>query len=149
MKTTILATFTVLALISTAQARPHRQPAGPTVNPADAEKVLAPLRQAATECFADTVLSNPKATAEARAGHWYEAVGITGFLCRPEVAAMIQAHDRLYGPKTGERYFKGAYAKHLDQQLAERLQPMFTRKAVASAEPPVEKTSGDETAAGN
>jgi hypothetical protein len=114
------------------------------VNAAEAEKVLAPLRQAATECFADTVLSNPKATAEARAGHWYEAVGITGFLCRPEVAAMIQAHDRLYGPKAGERYFKGAYVKHLDQQLAERLQPMLARKAVASAEPPAEKAAVED-----
>ena len=46
-----------------------------------------------------------------------------------------QAHDRLYGAKTGERYFKGAYVKHLDQQLAEHLQPMLAHKAVASAEP--------------
>ncbi|MCJ2019725.1 hypothetical protein MKK84_20165 [Methylobacterium sp. E-065] len=148
MKTSILASLTLLALVSTAQARPHRHPAAPTVNQAEAEKTLAPLRQAATVCFADTVLSNPKATAEARAGRWYEAVGITGFLCRPEVAAMIQAHDRLYGAKTGERYFKSAYVKHLDQQLAERLQPMLLHKAVASAEPPVDKTAED-SAAGN
>ncbi|MGH1574410.1 hypothetical protein ACRAWG_31900 [Methylobacterium sp. P31] len=149
MKTSILATLSVLALVSTAQARPHRHTAAPAVSAVDAEKVLAPLRQAATECFADTVLSNPKATAEARAGHWYEAVGITGFLCRPEVAAMIQAHDRLYGPKTGERYFKGAYAKHLDQQLAARLEPMLTRKAVASAEPPAEKAAAEDAAPEN
>ncbi|MCJ2133980.1 hypothetical protein MKK69_07825 [Methylobacterium sp. J-026] len=148
MKTSILASLSVLVLVSTAQARPHRHPTGPTVNPVEAETVLEPLRQAATACFADTVLSNPKATAEARAGRWYEAVGITGFLCRPEVAAMIQAHDRLYGPKTGERYFKGAYAKHLDQQLAERLQPMLAHKAVASAEPPADK-GAEDTASGN
>ncbi|MCJ2090482.1 hypothetical protein MKK88_31550 [Methylobacterium sp. E-005] len=148
MKTSILAFFSVLALVSTAQARSHRHPPVQTVNQAEAEKVLAPLRQAATACFADTVLSNPKATAEARAGRWYEAVGITGFLCRPEVAAMIQAHDQIYGAKTGERYFKTAYAKHLDQQLAERLQPVLARKTVASAEPPPEKTSED-SAAGN
>ena len=148
MKTLLLATLAVLVLVPAAQARPHRPPAAPAVNAEAAEKVLAPLRQAATECFADTVLSNPKATAEARAGHWYEAVGITGFLCRPEVAAMIQAHDRIYGPKTGERYFKGAYVKHLDQQLAQRLEPMLARKAVASAEPPVDK-SAEDGAAGN
>ncbi len=125
MKTSILATFAVLALVSGAEARPHRLPAASKVNTAEAEKVLAPLRQAATECFADTVLSNPKATAE------------------------TQANDRLYGAKTGERYFKGAYVKHLDQQLAERLQPMFARKAVASAEPPVEKASAEDSAEGN
>jgi hypothetical protein len=139
MKTSILATLTLLALVTTAQARPHRHPVAPAVNPVEAEKVLAPLRQAATACFADTVMTNPKAVSNARAGRWLEAASITGFLCRPEVAAMIQAHDRLYGATTGERYFKGAYAKHLDQQLAEQLQPMLARKAVASAEPPVEK----------
>ncbi|MDP4002433.1 hypothetical protein [Methylobacterium sp. NEAU K] len=149
MKTPILATLTVLALVSTAQARSHRHQAAPAVNPAEAEKVLAPLRHAATECFAETVLANPKATAEARAGHWYEAVGITGFLCRPEVAAMIQGHDRLYGARTGERYFKGAYAEHLGQQLAERLQPMLIRKAVASAEPPPEKATAEDDAPAN
>ena len=148
MKNLLLATLAVLVLVPAAQARPHRQPSRPAVDVEAAEKVLTPLRQAATECFADTVLSNPKATAEARAGHWYEAVGITGFLCRPEVAAMIQAHDRIYGRKTGERYFKGAYVKHLDQQLAQRLEPMLTRKAVASAEPPPEKAV-DDAAPGN
>lgn len=148
MKSSLLATLAVLVLVPAAQARPHRQPAAPAVNAEVAEKALAPLRLAVTECFADTVLSNPKATAEARAGHWYEAVGITGFLCRPEVAAMIQAHDRIYGPKSGERYFKGAYVKHLDQQLAQRLEPMLARKAVASAEPPVDR-SGEDAAPGN
>ena len=144
MKTPILATLTVLALVCTAQARAPRHTATPAVSPVDAEKVMAPLRQAATDCFAETVMANPKAIAHARAGRWYEAAGVIGFLCRPEVAAMIQAHDRLHGSKTGERYFKGAYAKHLDQQLAERLQPMLERKAVASAEPPPEKASAED-----
>jgi hypothetical protein len=146
MKSPILATFAVLALVSAAEARPHRAPQrGP--DPAVAEKEMAPLRQAATDCFAETVMSNPKAVREARAGHWYEAASVTGFLCRPEVAAMIQAHDRLFGAKTGERYFKGAYAHHLDKQLAERLQPLLERKAVASAEPPAEKATAEEPAA--
>jgi hypothetical protein len=145
MKSPFLATFAVLALVSAAEARPHRSSV-PTPDAATAEKVMSPLRQAATDCFAETVMSNPKAIREARAGHWYEAAGITGFLCRPEVAAMIQAHDGLYGPKTGERYFKGAYARHLDRQLAERLQPLLERKAVASAEPPAEKTTAEDAA---
>lgn len=143
MKSSILATLSVLALVSTAQARPHRHPTAPTVNPVEAEKVLAPLRQAATACFADTVMTNPKAMSNARAGRWLEAASITGFLCRPEVAAMAQAYDRVYGAKSGERYFKGAYAKHLDEQLAERLQPLLARQAVASAEPPAEKVADD------
>ncbi len=144
MKSPILATLAVLSLVTSAEARPQRAVKAP--DRADAETVMSPLRQAATDCFAETVMSNPKAIREARAGHWYEAASVTGFLCRPEVAAMIQAHDRLFGAKTGERYFKGAYAKHLDKQLAERLQPMLERKAVASAEPPAEKASAEESA---
>lgn len=145
MKSPLFATLAVLALVSAAEARPQRvTPKAP--DPVEAEKVMEPLRQAATDCFAETVMANPKAIREARAGHWYEAASVTGFLCRPEVAAMIQAHDRLYGAKTGERYFKGAYARHLDKQLAERLQPMLERKAVASAEPPVEKAAVEEAA---
>jgi hypothetical protein len=143
MKSPILATLAVLSLVTAAEARPHRQ-AVKAPDKAETEKVMAPLRQAATDCFAETVMANPKAIREARAGHWYEAASVTGFLCRPEVAAMIQTHDRLFGAKTGERYFKGAYARHLDKQLAERLQPLLERKAVASAEPPVEKASADE-----
>lgn len=145
MKFPILATLAVLTAVTGAEARPQRAVKAP--DRAEAESVMSPLRQAATDCFAETVMSNPKAIREARAGHWYEAASVTGFLCRPEVAAMIQTHDRLFGAKTGERYFKGAYAKHLDKQLAERLQPMLERKAVASAEPPAEKGEPEETAA--
>lgn len=145
MKSQILASLAVLSLVSAAEARSSRA-AVPTPDSAATEKVMAPLRQAATDCFADTVMSNPKAIREARAGRWYEAASVTGFLCRPEVAAMIQAHDRLFGPRTGERYFKGAYAHHLGKQLAERIQPMLERKAVASAEPPVEKAAAEEPA---
>lgn len=108
-------------------------------NPDHPHRVMSPLEIAATDCFAETVLANPAALRHARAGRWYEAAGITGFLCRPEVDAMIQAHDRLYGRGTGARYFQTAYTRHLGQQLADRLQPVLERKAMASAEPPADK----------
>ena len=109
---------------------------------------MVPLQQAATDCFAETVLANPGATNHARAGRWFQAAGVIGFLCRPEVEKMVETHDRLYGKGTGERFFKGAYARHLDRELAARLQPLLERKDVASAEPPIEKASAEE-AAGN
>lgn len=130
----------VAALASTAQARPGGSSQQTTGN------VLMPLQQAATDCFADTVMANPAAMNHARAGRWYQAAGVIGFLCRPEVDAMVQAHDRVYGAGAGARYFKGAYAKHLDRELSVRLQPLLERKAVASAEPAPEKVS-DETSA--
>lgn len=143
MKTALLGSLAVLALVSAVEAKPRaKSPAK-----ADAEAALAPLRQAATDCFAETVMANPGAMNHARAGRWYQAAGVIGFLCRPEVDAMVMAHDRAYGPGTGDRYFKGAYARHLDRQLAARLQPMLERKAVASAEPPAEKAEPEETAA--
>jgi hypothetical protein len=130
----------VAALASTAQARPGG-PAQPAAN-----TVLAPLQQAATDCFADTVMANPAAMNHARAGRWYQAAGVIGFLCRPEVDAMVQAYDRIYGAGAGTRYFKSAYAKHLDRELSTRLQPLLERKAVASAEPAPEKASDEAPA---
>lgn len=110
-------------------------------SPTDPHAVMTPLERAATECFAETVMANPAAVNHARIGQWYEAAGVIGFLCRPEVDAMILAHDRLYGRGTGNRYFKTAYTRHLGRELAARLEPMLARKAMASAEPPVEKAS--------
>ena len=109
--------------------------------PAHAHAAMAPLERAATDCFAETVMANPAAMRHARAGRWYEAAGIIGFLCRPEVDAMIRTHDRLFGNGTGERYFKAAYTQHLGGELALRLRPMLERTAVATAEPPAEKAS--------
>ncbi|GJE70590.1 hypothetical protein [Methylorubrum podarium] len=125
-----------------AEARPARQHV-----PGSDHAVLAPLEEAATGCFVETVTSNPKAMRLARDGRWYEAAGVTGFLCRPEVDRMAVAHDRIYGPGTGARYFKGAYARHLDKQLAARLQPLLEPKTVASAEPPADKAALADAAA--
>jgi hypothetical protein len=138
MKAVLLCGLAVALASPAAEARPARQRERV---PGTAHVVLTPLEDAATACFAETVLSNPKAMRLARNGHWYEAAGVIGFLCRPEVQRMAVAHDQLYGRGTGERYFKGAYARHLDKQLAARLQPLLEMKSVASAEPPVDKAS--------
>lgn len=133
MRLVLSSAFLAMALLASAEAAPRV--------PGSAHAVLLPLEQAATACFAETVAANPRGLTLARAGRWYEAASVTGFLCRPEVDAMVNAHDRVYGRGTGSRYFKGAYAQHLGQQLAERLQPLLERKAVASAEPGAEKAS--------
>lgn len=133
MKAVLCSVLFAVTLTGSAMAAPRI--------PGSAHAVLLPLEQAATECFSDTVASNPRSLSLARAGRWYEAAAVTGFLCRPEVDAMVAAHDRIYGRGTGTRYFKSAYAMHLGQQLAERLQPMLERRAVASAEPGAEKAS--------
>lgn len=136
MKAALLAALVFTALGSAAEAAARKAP--------DHRTTMAPLERSATACFAETVLANPAAVTHARAGRWYEAAGVIGFLCRPEVDALIRTHDKLYGQGTGSRYFKGAYAKHLGHELELRLQPMLERKAVASAEPGVEKARAGE-----
>ncbi|WP_425463688.1 hypothetical protein [Methylobacterium oryzihabitans] len=96
---------------------------------------LAQREEAATACFADTIGNNPAALAHARAARWYEAAGIIGFLCRPEVDAMAQAYDAIHGRGSGGRYFTGAYARNLGRDLATRLKPLLETTTVAHAEP--------------
>ena len=137
MKALLPAGLLLLVAAGAVEARPtERIPGRP-------HPVMAPLEQAATDCLADTVMANPKAQRLARAGRWYEAASVIGFLCRPEVGRMIQAHERIYGRGTGERFFAGSYARHLDRQLAVRLTPLLDREAYASAEPAPEKGGAD------
>lgn len=96
---------------------------------------LVPVERAATDCFAETIGNNAAALAHARTGHWYEAAGVIGFLCRPEVEAMMRAHDARYGEGAGWRYFRGAYTRHLGRELEGRLAPLLRTQSVATAAP--------------
>ncbi|WP_292505325.1 hypothetical protein [Methylobacterium sp.] len=101
---------------------------------------MAHLEKASTECFAEAVLANPAALAHAKAGRWYQAAGVIGFICRREVDRMMQAHDAIQGPGAGQRYFRTVYAKRLDRDLAARLRQWLERQSVASVEPRNEQT---------
>ncbi|MEH3147454.1 MAG: hypothetical protein PGN34_19395 [Methylobacterium frigidaeris] len=129
LATSVLAT-SVLATGIGASAALAREPAR-----TERRAALAAREEAATACFAETIGNNPAALAHARAARWYEAAGIIGFLCRPEVDAMAQAYDAIHGRGTGGRYFTGAYARNLGNDLAVRLKPLIEPTAVAHAEP--------------
>lgn len=139
MKTGLLGTIRLLGAIAVLTGFGSEAGAAPR-NPARPHAVMSPLETAATACFAETILANPTAMKHARAGRWYEAAGVIGFLCRPEVDAMVRAHDGLYGRGSGERFFRTAYTRHLGEQLAGQLQPVLTRQDVASAEPAFKRT---------
>lgn len=126
-----ICTLTAMELAAAA----HPVAAAPVSRAEHRRAVLAPLEQAATDCFAETIGNNPAALAHARAGRWYEAASVIGFLCRPEVDAMTRARDHLEGRGAGGRYFTGPYTRHLGQELARRLDPLLSTKAVANAEP--------------
>lgn len=143
MKALLFSGLAIVLLASAVEARPvPRAPTKP-------HPVMAPLEEASTQCFADTVMANPKAIGLAKAGRWYEAASVIGFLCRPEVERMALAYDRLYGRGKGERYFKGPYARHLDKELAARLKPVLEPRTLASAETPENATIGDVKSSAN
>ena len=119
---------TLCATISLGEASQARPIIGHT------QTALTQLEKASTACFAEAVLANPAAMAHAKAGRWYEAAGVIGFICRQDVDAMMMAQDALHGPGAGQRYFRTAYAKRLDRDLAARLRPWLERQSVASAD---------------
>ena len=133
MKVLLTGPLLAVALLTSAQARTPMRERSPAL--------ARTFEQAATTCFAETIAANPRAMALARASRWYEAAGVTGFLCRPEVDALILAHDGLHGSGTGSRYFQTTYIKHLGGELATRLQPMLRDETLANAEPSIEKAS--------
>jgi hypothetical protein len=109
-----------------AEARPARTP----------DPAIAAAEGTATACLADAVLASPGAIEKARSGKWYEAAGVMGFLCRPEVDAMIRIRDRAEGRGAGFRHFRTVYLRSLGDALAARVGPDLPRKTVtASAEP--------------
>ena len=107
-----------------AQARPTKP----------SEEFVAATEEAATDCLSEAILANPGAMAKARAGLWYEAAGVMGFICRPEVDTMMRTRDAVGGPGAGQRFFRKVYARKLGKLLAARLGPNLTQ-AVAHAEP--------------
>lgn len=126
----------VLATLCTTASLVEATPARLTI--AHAQTALVHLEKASTDCFAEAVLANPVATAHAKAGRWYEAAGVIGFICRHEADRMMQARDAIQGPGAGHRFFRTVYAKRLDRDLAVRVRPWLERQAVASAEPHAE-----------
>ncbi|WP_157080898.1 hypothetical protein [Methylobacterium variabile] len=134
MRALLYGAICTLAAVELAAAA-HPAAAAPVPRAEHRRAVLAPLEQAATDCFAETIGNNPAALAHARAGRWYEAASVIGFLCRPEVDAMTKARDHLDGRGAGGRYFTGPYTRHLGQELARRLEPVLATTAVANAEP--------------
>jgi hypothetical protein len=129
---------------ASAEAKPRRMN---EARKAERERVLAPLEAAATACFAETIDANPTALAHAKAGRWYEAASVGGYLCRPEVAKLMRAHDVFDGNGAGGRYFRGPYVRRLGTALAAKLEPGLTRHAVADALPPADTVKASATEA--
>ena len=122
----------VLATLCATGSLVEASPARLTV--AHTERALVDLERASTDCFAEAVLANPAALVHAKAGRWYQAAGVIGFICRQDVDEMMMVHDALHGPGAGHRFFRNAYAKRLDRDLADRLRPWLERQSVANTE---------------
>ena len=70
--------------------------------------VTEPLVRSATDCIVHAVMSDPRFTAEPRAGVG-DLIVESIRSCRPPVRAMIDAYDRYYGDGAGEAFFMGPY----------------------------------------
>ena len=70
--------------------------------------VTEPLVRSATDCIVHAVMSDPRFTAEPRAGVG-DLIVESIRSCRTPVRAMIDAYDRYYGDGAGEAFFMGPY----------------------------------------
>jgi len=68
--------------------------------------VTEPLVRSATDCIVHAVMSDPRFTAEPRAGVG-DLIVESIRSCRTPVRAMIDAYDRYYGDGAGEAFFMG------------------------------------------
>lgn len=93
-------------------------------------RVHLPYVRAATECLARVIASSQEALDLARTGRWHDAISAVPGVCRVEVGDMVRAHDRLYGPGTGDNFLKGAYLDDLPRALSTRLKSALQQPAV-------------------
>ncbi|MFC1459597.1 hypothetical protein ACETIH_23440 [Microvirga arabica] len=88
-----------------------------------------PYVRAATDCLARAIAVDIPALDNARNGQWYEALIAVQGICRPVLVDMVREHDRLYGPGTGDVFFKGPYVADLPRALLGRLKAAIEQRA--------------------
>jgi hypothetical protein len=71
--------------------------------------VIRPLVDAANECIARRVTTDPRFTTLAQAGEINGLIVDSVPSCVAAMRALIDVHDRLFGEGAGETYFMGPY----------------------------------------
>lgn len=70
---------------------------------------LRPLVRSATDCVVRTVSADPRLADLITAGNVTELIVNSMATCQEPMRHMIDEHDRLFGPGSGEAFFMGPY----------------------------------------
>jgi len=73
------------------------------------DTALLPLVRQATDCIVRKVSADPRYSAELRPAEINDLIVDAMAACVRPVRAMMDAHDRMYGPGSGEAFLLGPY----------------------------------------
>jgi hypothetical protein len=73
------------------------------------DTALLPLVRQATDCIVQRVFGHPHYSAELRPDQINDLIVESMAACVRPVRAMMDAHDRMYGPGSGEAFLLGPY----------------------------------------
>jgi hypothetical protein len=102
---------------------------GQGMTDAQRRKIHLPYVRAATDCYAGVIRANTSTLDLARENRWYDAISAVGDSCNQALLAMIDVHNRLYGPGTGVTFAKGPYLEDLPRAIGVRLKDDLARRS--------------------
>jgi len=73
------------------------------------DTALLPLVRQTTDCIVQRVFRHPRYSADLRADQINDLIVESMAACVRPVRAMMDAHDRMYGPGSGEAFLLGPY----------------------------------------
>jgi hypothetical protein len=92
-------------------------------------QILVPIIRGATGCIAREAMNDPDAVSAYREGRFAQfLLGGPVRRCSEPIQFMIDEHDRLYGPGTGQTFFHGGYADDLQRAVMRRIGGDLQRK---------------------
>ena len=83
--------------------------------------ILRRLIRSATECVVHTVSTDPRFRQSVETGDVNTLIVDSMDRCSDAMQAMIDAHDRMFGPGTGEAFFMGPYLDMLPTAVSRRI----------------------------
>jgi hypothetical protein len=114
-------------------SRDGLMPVLPQVTEGQKWKALLPFVRATSDCFANSIQSEPTLLEAYQQNRLLSLVAAKGAMCLPVVERMIAEHDRIYGQGTGQAFFKGPYASDLQRAISVRLKPEIDRRLAEAA----------------
>ncbi len=111
--------------------------AQPPNNLTDAQrrKIVLPAIKLSTDCIAAEAAKDPDILELIRDGILYRRTPIYADRCGPQLDAMTEIYDRVYGAGKGKEFVEGPYGADLPRAVTERIQSGRFKPAQRSPEP--------------